>query len=591
MQTRSRRTLGWVLLLGGSALAAGCAAGGVVAGDPERVDRYWARAEVASNGDAAVVEVIDYDFGNQFGKHGLERFIPGELPADGIRVDSPGAPDDLQLIPEFRNGREYTNIRIGDPNRTVIGKQRYRIDYRLPGVQQGDVVDWEAVGFEWRVDIEDAEVHLITPYELADARCIMGPPGGEQDCELTQVEPGHVMAHVGKVPSGEGVSLEGRVGAPLASTPPLPEPPANPPDDPGTGLLPPAGAAGAAALVAGVPAALLVRRSGRERVAAGGATDAAYYAGQDPGAPPVSEVRVDALELAQMATTDFAPPPGVRPEQGGIVLTEDVRQEHKVAWLIQAAVDGAIDLRDDDGSVTITRTATGPPEDADVLDMALRQGESLELGRYDRGFASAWGHLSRQLGQWRTSSGLWDPKAEAMRLFARVVGILAMVLGGLAAIGGGALAGRFGPDWLWVAAAGGAVAGAGVATTVGAWELRVRTPAGSGLWLRVESFRRFLAESEAYHAEEAAKRGVLREYTAWAVAVGEIDRWSRAISASTIVPETAGVQYAYMYPLLLTSTTSSATAPSSSGGGGGFSGGFGGGSIGGGAGGGGGGSW
>jgi hypothetical protein len=32
---------------------------------------------------------------------------------------------------------------------------------------------------------------------------------------------------------------------------------------------------------------------------------------------------------------------------------------------------------------------------------------------------------------------------------------------------------------------------------------------GSGLWLRVESFRRFLAGSEAHHAEEAAKRGVL----------------------------------------------------------------------------------
>ena len=119
----------------------------------------------------------------------------------------------------------------------------------------------------------------------------------------------------------------------------------------------------------------------------------------------------------------------------------------------------------------------------------------------------------------------------------------------------------------------------------------MRTPQGSGLWLRVESFRRFLSESEAYHAEEAAKRGVLREYTAWAVAVGEIGRWSRAVAASSVIPETAGIHYAYMAPYLLTSTTSAATAPSSSGSGGGFSGGFGGGSIGGGAGGGGGGSW
>ena len=83
---------------------------------------------------------------------------------------------------------------------------------------------------------------------------------------------------------------------------------------------------------------------------------------------------------------------------------------------------------------------------------------------------------------------------------------------------------------------------------------------------------------------------MLREYTAWAVAVGEIDRWQRAVSAASIAPETAGLSYAYMAPLLLASTTSAATAPSSSGEGFG-GGGFGGGSVGGGAGGGGGGSW
>jgi hypothetical protein len=590
VQTRSRRALGWALLLGGSAAVAGAALGGTVAGDLERVDRYWARAVVAGDGGAEVVEMIDYDFGNSFGKHGIERFVPGQLPSGAITVDSPRAPDGLQLIPEFRNGREYTNIRIGDAAVTVSGRQRYRIGYQLPGVERDDVVDWEAVGAEWRVDIEDAEVHLLTPYELADARCIQGPPGSTEGCELRQVEPGHVVATIDKVPKGEGVSIEGRVGASLAAAPTPPEPPATPPDDPGTGLLPPTAAAAAGALVAGVPATLMVRRSGRERVAAGGQADAAYAAGPDPGAP-VSEVRVDAAELARMATTEFAPPAGVRPEQGGIILTEDVRQEHKVAWLIQAAVDGAVDLDEHDGTVTLTRTGPGTVEDTDVLDMAFRGRDRFDLDGYDRDFASAWGHLSRELDRWRLASGLWDRRAEGTRLFARVVGILSIVVGALAAAGGGALSGRFGATWLPLAAAGGALAGAGIAAAVGAWELRVRTPQGSGLWLRVESFRRFLAESEAYHAEEAAKRGVLREYTAWAVAVGEIDRWSRAVAASSVIPETAGVHYAYMAPYLLASTTSAATAPSSSGSGGGFSGGFGGGSIGGGAGGGGGGSW
>ncbi len=135
---------------------------------------------------------------------------------------------------------------------------------------------------------------------------------------------------------------------------------------------------------------------------------------------------------------------------------------------------------------------------------------------------------------------------------------------------------------------GGLLGGAALAVLIRAWELRVRTAAGSGLWLRVESFRRFLAGSEAYHAEEAARRGVLREYTAWALALGEIDRWRLAVMSSPNIPyDTPGLGYVWLGSSIIASTSAAATAPSSSGGGGGF----GGGSVGGGAGGGGGGSW
>src|SRR5829696_7648882 len=125
------------------------------------------------------------------------------------------------------------------------------------------------------------------------------------------------------------------------------------------------------------------------------------------------------------------------------------------------------------------------------------------------------------------------------------------------------------------------LAGAGAAAAVRAWELRVRTPAGSGLWLRTESFRRFLAGSEAHHAEEAAQRGHLREYTAWAVAVGELDRWSRAAAgSSTARADPAAARYPLLAPALVSGTSGSSARPSSSGSG-----------SGGGVGGGGGGSW
>jgi hypothetical protein len=171
--------------------------------------------------------------------------------------------------------------------------------------------------------------------------------------------------------------------------------------------------------------------------------------------------------------------------------------------------------------------------------------------------------------------------------FGAVAGVAGLLLTALA----GALASRSGAGWLVLAAAGGLLAGAGAAAAVRAWELRVRTMAGSGLWLRTESFRRFLAGSEAHHAEEAARRGHLREYTAWAVAVGELDRWSRAVAASSAAQADPGAaRYPVMVPALLSGSSEASVQPSSSGSGGGWSSG-GGGGVGGGAGGGGGGSW
>jgi hypothetical protein len=312
--------------------------------------------------------------------------------------------------------------------------------------------------------------------------------------------------------------------------------------------------------------------------------------------PPAgaAELRVDASELEEMATIEFAPPAGLSPAHGGIILREEVQTEHKVAWLIQAAVDGVVELDDRDGT-RLTRIAGAPaaPDQQAVFSQMFTSGPTLELGSYDRSFATGWATLGTQLSGWRAGSGLWDTRADARRIAALVLGVVAALAGAVGALAGGLLAGTgvAAAVWLVVAVAGGLLAGAGLAAAVGGWELRVRTAAGSALWLRVESFRRFLAQSEGYHADEAAKRGVLREYTAWAVAVGEIGRWTQAVSASTIAPQVAGVHYAYMAPFLLASTTSTATAPSSSGSGGFGGGGFGGGSVGGGAGGGGGGSW
>jgi hypothetical protein len=651
VQTSRRRKVDIGVLTGGTLVVGAVTFGAAfVAGQQEEITRYWTSAVVGDDGSAEVTEVIDYDFGLNR-RHGIERWVPGIDPAAPITVSSPDAPDHAE-VSEFSDTSNDgtvvtgTNIRIGDPDRTITGERRYRIEYGLPGVRQGQTVDWEPVGTFWNVGMETVEVHLVTPFELESPLCVSGPAGSRNPCDVREVEPGHVVVTVEDLDANEGVSLEGTQGAALDVVPAAPDPPAGRPADDTPAPLAPAGAAAGAMALAAVPATALVRRAGREHVYSGGAADAAFggppLGGAAPwptgpppaGAPPprpvpgaapatsepagavaaeirptpepadwatvpppdgAAEVRVDAGELEEMATIEFAPPAGLSPAHGGIILREEVQTEHKVAWLIQAAVDGVVELDDSDGT-RLTRIAGAPaaPDQQAVFSQMFIAGPTLELGSYDPSFATGWGTLGSQLSAWRAGSGLWDTRADARRVAALVLGVVAAIAGAGAALVGGLLAGSGAAvaAWLVLAVAGGLLAGSGLAAAIGGWELRVRTAAGSALWLRVESFRRFLAQSEGYHADEAAKRGVLREYTAWAVAVGEIGRWTQAVSASTIAPQVAGVHYAYMAPYLLASTASTATAPSSSGSGGGFGGGgFGGGDVGGGAGGGGGGSW
>jgi hypothetical protein len=578
--TRRRIDVG-ALALGAVVTAAGSVVGGAI-GDQERVTGMWVGAALEDDGGAGLVEVIDYDFGLA-AKHGIFRTIPGLTTDSPVTVDSATAPDGIASRTSVVTGSEPgLELKIGDPNTTINGRHRYEIDYHLPDLAAGGHLDWDAVGTEWTVTLVQSEIHVVAPWEFTGLRCSKGTGGATGGCELTQPEPGHLVATIGSLDSGEGVTIEADQGAPLAAAPRLPAPPVDAPPDPGAGLALPAGVAATAGLGASAVGSKLVRRKGRERVAAGGVADAAWAGA---GGGPTGETLIDAEDLAAMATTEFAPPTEITAPMGGVILAEKVLAEHKVAWLLEAAIAGDVDLIEEGKrKARLVRTGPGRPETQALLDVLFAGRTEVELGSYDESFAQGWSQVGEMLETWQGQSGLWDPTADRRKTIIRVLGGLAAIAGLAGVVGGGALASRFGAAWLPLVAAAAIVGGLGLAAVVRGWELRVRTPNGSGWWLRVESFRRFLAGSEAFHAEEAAKRGLLREYTAWAVAVGEIGRWAAAVAASSAIPQDAGLSYVHMAPFLAASTSSTSTAPSSSGGGGG-------GGVGGGGGGGGGGSW
>jgi uncharacterized membrane protein len=130
-----------------------------------------------------------------------------------------------------------------------------------------------------------------------------------------------------------------------------------------------------------------------------------------------------------------------------------------------------------------------------------------------------------------------------------------------------------------------------VAYFVYAVMLPARTAAGSALTLRAESFRRFLDASEGKHVDWAWKQGLLREYSAWAVALGAADAWGRALANSNVPPPEMHLASPMWVYSMGSSFESTRSAPAPSGGSGSSFSGFSGGSVGGGGGGGSSGSW
>jgi hypothetical protein len=572
MRIRSHRRIDIVLLALAVPLLVGAAAAiSVSATDTERITSMWAAAMVDSDGNAGITEVADYDFGAQH-RHGIIRDIPGLFSGAPVEVSSTTAPDDVMI--------SGSRIRIGDPSRTVTGRHRYTITYGLDRVAPDGRLAWDAVGTEWHVGISNVEIHVVAPFALDEVTCRQGPLGATTECTVAQPEPGHLIAEVDALRAGEGVTLYASAGPPLHA-PPLPAAPSEALANGVSGWVLPGLLAAVVAIIGATPTSRFLRLAGRERIAAGsvaGMVIGDAVTGTD------DEIRVDAEEFASLATTEVAPPSELTAAEGGVVLAETVLEEHKVAWLVSAAIDGYIDIEGAGMDTTLVRLPRHDGSAARILDVAFAGRERLPLGSYDPSFAAAWEAIADELAGWEQASGLWDAAADRrstlVRLFAAVVAVVGLALTAL-----GAVLGRSGTAWLVLVAAGALLAGVGLAALVRGWELRVRTPAGAALWLRVESFRRYLAASEARHVDEVAKRGLLQEYTAWAVAFGEERRWSRIVAASAVATDDRSfTDYSQIAPRLASAATAASHEPSSSGSSGG-------GGVGGGAGGGGGGSW
>ncbi|MEY4173856.1 MAG: hypothetical protein RI900_1021 [Actinomycetota bacterium] len=569
------------MLVGASVLAAPALVGIGVLGGGVHPERFEAKQVVVTPvGDGVRIrEVVDHDFGNA-SRHGYERLIPNDFgAATDVVASSPDAPADLSVVDEG----SQTRIRIGDPTVTVDGQHRYVLEYTLPAAQLSTgQLALDIIGNDETLETQRFEL-VLSGFELADPTCNVGSFGTQGGCTL-EADGGLYRAVFQPLRPGQGITVGGNIvaaAAPAAvAEPPLPERR----EDDRLPLAAGSAALGAAAAIGGFR---LARRLGRNEVGGSTTADAAFA--NDDGPTRLVTDR----ELQGMATTEFEPPRGLRPWHGALLLNERVDNASVSAWFSDQIAQEVIALQGE-GNRTVVKGpkfAQAPQVVRERVERMFGGGTQLTLGSYVPELGAAWREVDAEQRSFARESGWWKkfpPGSIASFPAAYTIGFVVV----LAAVAVGVWRGYL---HAWPVA----IAVSLLIPTLAARSsyhslLPVRSAKGSAVALRAESFRRFLQASEGSHVDWAWQHGLLRDYSAWAVALGAAEAWGRAVSASAVPPPelAAGTMPIWVYTNSgAWHSTMTRPQPTGGGGGGGGFGGFSGGSVGGGGGGGSSGSW
>ncbi|CAB4726441.1 unannotated protein [freshwater metagenome] len=596
----------------------------------EKINDYRVIIQIKPDGDLAISESINYDFGTQ-SRHGIYRDIPVRFnypkKEDTDRVyplevksvtASNGASAQYETSDLTRNGIGYERIKIGDPDRTITGAHTYDIKYRVQGALNGfpnqDELYWNAIGTEWLAPITNASVQVIAPAAVLAAACYQGSYGSDTPCttatvsgdnanfsidsadtsltELAQQFPdSQILQDFAAQPDlfpGSGLTVA--IAFPKGIVPsPKPILSMRKTLARAFSLTPLTVGLASALLVGGLVVLLLLGRRGRDRRYKGGPVDHAF------GSAEGEEEIVPVVGAESETPVEFAPPDDLRPGQVGTLIDFKVQPLDVTATIVDLAVRKYLVIEDHGSDWKFIKKAKATddlkPYELALLDGIFQSGDEVLLSSLKKVFAARLNKVKKALSADAKKEGWFLGDPAALQRSIRLAGIGLFSIGIVVTILLGNLT--------RLALLGVPLILLGILVVVSARWAPARTAKGYSLLRRVDGFRRFIEESEKDRARFAEKQNLFSEYLPYAVVFGTTEKWARTFEGLTSTETDDLYWYRSSTPFRyltfahtvngFTNSTSGvivSTPPSASG-----SSGFSGGSSGGGGGGGGGGSW
>lgn len=564
----------------------------------EAIRSYDVAIEIGGDGNLLITETIDYDFGSSE-RHGIFRDVPTRLSYDDtndrvyrlevVSVTATGAPNDVEVTEEGTS----THIRIGDPDVTVSGRHTYTIVYGVEGALNGfpehDELFWNAIGDEWDVSIDTAQVVVRAPAGITRVACFQGYEGSTESCEGEAAGAEARFQPSRSLQPFEGMTVV--VALPKGAVPnPAP-------------ILDERWAferafsvnAGTVAASAGLLAALgfglgrLVWR-GRDRRFRGSAID------QIHGSSEGGDEAVPIGEGDAEAPVEFAPPEELRPGQIGTLIDERANVLDVTATIVDLATRGYLVIHEipKEGwfGKADWRLARQPAPGEELLRYESRlldaifegSGDDVLVSELKTKFAERLHEVQDELYKDVIRRGWFTEHPDKVRKRWTARGLMLTIAGG----GLVYVLARW-THWGLVAVP---VVLGGLALLVAAGRMPARTAAGTAMVRRVRGFRVVIDKAETHMSRWAEQENVFTRYLPYAVVFGLTDKWAKAFEGLGTQPDTSSWyvgSHAFTYAAFghsidgfsVTTGGTLASTPSGSGssgfGGGGFSGGGGGG--------------
>jgi len=174
----------------------------------DMIDSWTATYTVQASGAVHVEETLVYRFGDDSGRHGIDRTLVTRQPwgstgkdavyyISNIKVTSTGASSQFTTSTLGSGRDQQIRIRIGSPNQTVeTPTETYTLSYDIAGALRhtdtgGELYDelyWNAIGDATPI-VSSASVTVIVPGGVQDVRCYTGPAHSQTRCSSAVVGP------------------------------------------------------------------------------------------------------------------------------------------------------------------------------------------------------------------------------------------------------------------------------------------------------------------------------------------------------------------------------------------------------------------